>query len=122
MNRTHAGLIVGRMNAHFPSIAANDLAAQDWVDVVALLDYDQGQEVANLLIAGWSKDRTPRIADWQETARQVSRRHRELGKDNRFLEAGVDPDRVHALIAEARAKLTVGKDASRDDKGEAVAR
>jgi hypothetical protein len=104
-------MIVGRLNAHYPSIAGNDLAAQDWVNAVVALEWADASAIADSLIAGWVKDRAPRLSDWQEAARQQAQ-HRRLvsAGERRELEAApVDPDRLVVLIAEAKRAVTLAK-------------
>lgn len=110
MNRQQAGILVGRLNAHYPSIAANDLAAQDWVNAVVGLDYEQGCRIVDALISGWSKDRAPRLSDWQETARQQAQHHRIISAADRYAieEAPADPARVEEMLAELRKRLEDG--------------
>lgn len=100
-------MIVGRLNAHYPSIAANDLAAEDWVNAVVALDWDAAKTIADSLIGGWTKDRAPRLSDWQEAARQQAR-YRPIASPE-LETAPVRPDRLDALIAEAKRALTVAK-------------
>lgn len=118
MNRTEAGMIVGRLHAHYPSIAANDLSAQDWVNAVVALDREHANRVADALIAGWTKDRAPRLSDWQETARQQAQHRRTIGGATRYeLEeaAPAQPERLAALIAEAKRAVSEAKAKARTD-------
>jgi hypothetical protein len=111
MNRTQAGMIVGRLNAHYPSVAANDLAAEDWVNAVVALEWDDAQTIAASLITGWAKDRAPRLSDWQEAARhQAQHRRLAAGSQPREIEAEpIQPDRIAVLIAEAKQAVTRAK-------------
>jgi len=112
MNRTEAGMLVGRLHAHYPSIAANDLSAEDWVNAVVGLRWEHGCAIADALITGWGKDRAPRLSDWQETARQQAQLRRTItGSEGRHEieeSAPVERERLVALIAEAKRAISGG--------------
>jgi hypothetical protein len=103
VNRHEAGIVVGRLNAHFPTVAATDISARDWIDTVSRLTRAQADEICTLLIQSWNRDRAPRLADWQEVARQVAARqveHRWALED-----VSVAPERCGELIAMLRDRL-----------------
>lgn len=110
MNRTQAGLIVGRLAAQWPSIADTDLGADDWINTVCGLSYEQGQAVAGALLNGWTRDRPPRLADWQESARQLAVRRQLEESQVPALDAPAGPKaKVDALLAEMRDVLSTVK-------------
>ncbi len=108
MNAMEAGRILDRLSGHWPAVAANDAAADDWIRVIRSVGDSTATEAAEMLVQGWDKDRAPKIADWQETCRQIVRR--ESVTEHRALPPPppAPQDRVAVLIAEARQKLTEG--------------
>ena len=72
MNAEHATRLLLRLQSHWPTLAADELAAADWLSVLSRLEADAGAVAANRLIATWTKDRTPKIGDWQEFARAAA--------------------------------------------------
>ena len=65
MIREDAAVIVARLGAHF-GIAQDEVAATDWLNIVAKCDADLGREACEEIITGWTRDRRPRPADWIE--------------------------------------------------------
>lgn len=110
MSAAQAGVLVGRLQAHYPGLAENDLAALDWVEKVRQLPYERAVEVVELLIVGWTRDRAPRLADWQEVARQVAARVASEQETERRLAVEAGPhtsyrEQVAGIIARARGVL-----------------
>lgn len=98
---------MGRLSAQWPSIADTDLGADDWIDTVVGLSFDQGQQVAESLLHGWTRDRPPRLADWQEAARQVAqRRQLEQSRVPAIESPTASKDAVAGLIGGIRDRLT----------------
>jgi hypothetical protein len=102
-------MIVGRLAAQWPSIADSDLGAQDWVNAVAALPWERAARIADELLHGWTRDRPPRLADWQEAARQAAARERLAERREALGEPAANPDVVAALIAQARARLSAAR-------------
>lgn len=105
---TEAGRIVTRLAEHWPTIAAGDYSAQDWIHTVRTTP--DPDHIAALLIQNWDRDRPPRIADWRATARQHHEHtHREhTTRERQALESADRPvpaDRIIELIAAARAQI-----------------
>jgi hypothetical protein len=102
VNATGAGRILDRLSGHWPSLIGSDGAADDWLRAIRLSTH--AEEAADLLVAGWNRDRNPKIADWQETCRQIARR-RELEAGPKAIEAPRARDIGLAGVARAKAEL-----------------
>ena len=80
MHRDQAFAVFSRLASHFPTLAgeANDPYAEarttDWVDFLCRYDTDVVEETFALLVKNWTKDRYPRIGDFQEIARTIAAR------------------------------------------------
>ncbi len=113
MNTREAGFVVARLRGQWPAVAADDISAREWLAVVCESASDVAQETCQLLIRNWTRDRPPRVADWNEIARGVTARFRLDREPRRELESGPpDPgmrERVHVLIEEARGRLDASK-------------
>jgi hypothetical protein len=114
VNRQQAGYLVGRLSAQWPSIADTDLGADDWVNALVALDYERGVAIVDQFLHGWTRDRPPRLADWQEAARDHARRVAITeGTPRRRLDPGPptpgERERVAALIDEARRAIAAAQ-------------
>lgn len=109
--REQAGLLVGRLAAQWPSIGDTDLGADDWVNAICGLGWERGRVLVDEFVNGWTKDRPPRVADWQEAAREHARRDRlTAGPARGELEAApASRERVAALIERARRSIGEAK-------------
>ncbi len=74
--------VLARLTAHWPMLGGSDDAArvrlEDWRRVVDKNAPAVRSVAIETLITGWDKDRPPKLADWQETARQAIQRRPEL--------------------------------------------
>lgn len=107
--------VLARLTAHWPQLGGNDQAArirmEDWSRVVGRATPEMRAAVVHTLVTGRQSDWPPKIADWQETSRQLVQRNAELQatKDLLAIEsAPAEPgmrERVAAELAKARAAL-----------------
>lgn len=110
IENSEAARILERLVGQWPGMAATDAATDDWMRAIRKAGHPY--ETADLLVSGWTKDRGPRVADWFETARQVAHRKAVEAETEarREIEAVAGDllghDRVRALIADARRRLT----------------
>ena len=107
MNTEAAARLLLRLQAHWPSLAASDDAAADWLAVLGRLDVDHATRTADRLIFDWSESWTPKIGNWQEYARACAARPEPT---RAIEEPPPDPaavERVKALLARAQEHLSV---------------
>ena len=104
MNTLTAGKILARLSAHYPQVGSSDDIADDWLRAIQATTEPVATEAIDQMITTWSRDRSPRIADWQDTCRHIQRRH--------HLEQprAIDPPRKNlelnqAWITQIRAEL-----------------
>lgn len=106
MNAVQAGRILERLAGHWRGIAANDAAADDWIEAIINTSDAVAEETAAVLVKGWTKDRTPRVSDWLETCALVAPR---VTKPMHALPSasppGVSEEVWAAKVEEARAAL-----------------
>ena len=83
--------VLARLTAHWPMLGGDDAAArvrlEDWQRVVERNDPHVRAAAIEALVNGWTSERPPKIADWQETTRQVIHHRPELSAPS-ALEAG----------------------------------
>lgn len=101
------GRILARLQAHFPSLAANDQAAKDWLAEILLTP--DPHPIADWMLREWDRDRNPRVSDWVRARRSSVHQAALAAKndDRLALEAGdpVPPERLRELVSEASRKI-----------------
>lgn len=62
-----AGELLARLQAHFPSLAANTDAARDWIREIE--STPDPYPIVDWMIREWDRDRSPRVSDWVRARR-----------------------------------------------------
>jgi hypothetical protein len=111
VDAVEAGVVIARLRAQWPVVAADDVGARDWLRAVMLNSVETAEMACEQLLATWVKDRGPRPADWYELCRGISKR-RALEQPIAALVEGRDgPEaraRVSDLIEQMRNTLRGG--------------
>lgn len=106
MDRLEAGRILERLASHWPAMASTDSVADDWFRAIRSTPLATATSAADTLVTGWTRDRAPRIADWQETCRSVAqRRALEATMVPELESPKIDPSRASELIREMREEI-----------------
>lgn len=90
-----------RLASHFPSLAGEaddpyaEARANDWVNFLERYDEATVEDSFALLVKSWTKDRYPRIGDFQEIVRQRLARQASENSGRRALQRGSSGEQTY---------------------------